>query len=165
MAIDLILQAPNEATLTAFLKAHPPGNELMDADDNLAHAVNFCLWAGDGKFMTVKGTYDSEFVELTPPEFMTGIVGILRIQDSETAINGINVGDPDYVEPADPENVEQYEKNRVVRHVKDNGASGTLSGIPYEQLASVKVMSPVDVEAFLVTNDLPGHIWVGGNLY
>jgi hypothetical protein len=169
MAIDLILWAPDKATLATFAKSNPPANPLMqDVDDGeggtitvTRDGVSYCWWAGSGKMLTQLGTYDSEGNELTPPQYLTGVVALLRIHSdffNQTRLN------PD---PEDPDAAEQWARSTVAKYIKDNGTPGTVAGgtIPYYELGGIRIFRPTDVEQFLSNNNLPGHIWVGGNSY
>jgi hypothetical protein len=40
-----------------------------------------------------------------------------------------------------------------------------MQGIPYYEIDGVRLLRPQDVEAFVQSRNIPGHIWVGGNSY
>lgn len=167
--IDLILHCPTgTAALLAWAKTHPPANPLIfEQDDGEGGTINinrtgfeYCLWAGSGQFMTVKGTYDGEGNEITPPTFLPGTVALCRIYSE--------FFEDQYIDPAgaaDPENPEQWEKNKVAKYIKDNGTLDSVGTIPYYEVDGVRIFRPTDVEAFLAANNIPGHIWLGGNSY
>jgi hypothetical protein len=156
--IDLVLYAANKAALATFAKTHPVGNPLMDDEGNTREGVSYCWWAGNGKLMTKKGTYDGQ-TQLTAPTFLSGVVAIMRIHSQRFFDNKLI---PD---EADPDKDEQHAKSKIVRYIKNNGTQGTMGGITYFELDGVRIFRPVDVEAFLASKDLPGHTWVGGNQY
>lgn len=159
--IDLILYAPTgKAAFATFARNHPPANPLLDAEGNLREGVSYCWWAGDGQFKTANGEYDAEGNEITPPTYAPGAVALLRIHSSffeQTKIQDQN----------EEGTLEQWERSLVVNYIKNNGTFGTMAGgtIPYYELDGVRIMRPQDVENFLSANNIPGHIWVGGNSY
>ena len=161
--IDIILYAPNKATLLTFAENHPPINPLAsrNADNELVirQGVDYCWWAGSGKFMTQVGTYDAEGNEITPPTYLPGVVALMRIYGSFFESN-ILVPDSE-----DPDKDEQWARSKIAKYIKDNGTPGTMGGIPYYEIDSVRLFRPTDVEEFLANNNIPGHIWVGGNQY
>lgn len=156
--IDLVLWAANFATLVAFARAHPSGAPLLINGHSRSH-WDYCPWAGTGKFMTAKGTYDGNGDEVTPPTFLSGEVHILRIYSQFFANDTVSPQDPDY--DADT----QDGRSKIAKYIKDNGTSGTLGSWPYYELDGVRIFRPSDVDSFLALNDLPGHEWVGGNEY
>ncbi len=167
MPLDIILYAPNKPALAVFGKAHPPANPLLQNDGNTRDGVSYCWWSGSGKFMTAPGVPSGNDNDpwTTPPTFLPGVVMLLRLHSAFFDDNEIKEGDPDYVEPADPDNIEQHERCRVVRYVKENGVLGTMGGIPYYEIDNVRLFRPSDVETFLTAKGVPAHIWVGGNVY
>jgi len=165
MSIDLILYAPaGKSAFATFARNHPPANPLLDADGNTREGVSYCWWAGSGKFMTQAGTYDENGDEITPPTFAPGHVALLRIHSS--FFDATRLADQTYDEEGNPE-LEQHQRSAVVKYIRDNGSFGTMAGgtIPYYELDGVRILRPQDVEAYLASNNIPGHIWVGGNRY
>lgn len=158
--LDLILWGNTKAALSTFAKAHPAGNPLLDADGNVRPGVDHCWWAGDGKMMKTKAVIDQNGNVVTPATYITGFVMLLRIHTVMYEATKLT--------PAEGE-TEQWHKSGVVKYIKDNGTPGTTSAangsIPYYELSGVRIFRPASVEAWLAANDLPGHIWVGGNNY
>ena len=170
--IDLILHCPaGTAALLTWAKTNPPANPLIfEQDDGEGGTVNvnrtgfeYCLWAGSGDFMTAKAVLDVDGeTVITPASFLPGTVALVRIYSS--------FFEDQYIDPAgaaDPENPEQWEKNKVAKYIKDNGTLNTIGSpaIPYYELDGVRIFRPQDVNAFLASNSLPGHEWLGGNSY
>ena len=129
--------------------------------------IRWTWWADNGKLMTAKGTYDADGAELTPPTFAAGVVAILRItsQFFTEDVDGVKTYDALTPDEADPDKAEQWARSRVARFVKNNGTPGTAGGISYWELDGVRLYKPADVQAFLVSNDVPGHSWQGGNSF
>lgn len=158
--IDLILAAPDKATLAAFTQAHPAGNPLIDADGNQREGFDWCWWAGSGLFTTQAGTYDGDGNEITPPSYYGGVVALVRVYGQFFDADVIDPSDPDY------DATEQWGRSRLAKYIKNNGTSGsTPAGWPYWELDGVKLFKPETLEAFLSANSLPGHVWLGGNNY
>jgi len=161
--LDIILYAPGgKADLVAFAKAHPPANPLLDDDGNVRPGVDYCWWAGSGKFMTAKGEYDQNGDEIVPPSFAPGVVALLRISGS--FFENTKLADQEYDEEGTPQ-LEQHQRSAVVNYIRNNGTPGTMQGIPYYEIDGVRLLRPQDVEAFVQSRNIPGHIWVGGNSY
>ncbi len=172
MSMDIILYAPDKATIAAFGKAHPPANPLLQADGKTRRGVRYCWWGGSGgKFMTTPGVPGAEPGDpwITPPTYLPGVVMLLHIHSAFFAANEINPGDPDYEDPVDPDNIEQWERNRVVRYIKENGVWGEMGSapnkVPYYEIDGTRLFRPKDVNAFIAAKGVPGHTWVGGNAY
>jgi|SRR5210317_1994384 len=164
--MDIILYAPNgKADLVAFAKNHPPANPLLDAEGNVREGVDYCWWAGSGKFMTDPGTGgDPEEPGYVAPTYAPGDVALLRIFGS--FFENTKLADQTYDENGVPQ-LDQDQRSAVVQYIKNNGTPGTMAGgtIPYYEIDNVRLLRPTDVEAFLAANNIPGHIWVGGNSY
>lgn len=164
--IDLILHCPTgTAALLAWAKTHPPANPLISEVEGVnvnRTGFEYCLWAGSGRFMTEAGTYDGNGDEITPPTFLPGTVALCRIYSSFFEDQRMDVS-----QAVDPENPEQWEKTLVAKYIRDNGTLNTIGtpAIPYYEVDGVRLFRPDDVNAFLATNSLPGHIWLGGNSY
>jgi len=71
-----------------------------------------------------------------------------------------------YDEEGNPQ-LEQWQRSNIIKYIKDNGTPGAMVGgtIPYYEIDSVHLLRPSDIEAFMAANNIPGHIWVGGNSY
>ena len=163
--LDIILYAPGgKADLVAFAKNHPPANPLLDDEGNTRPGVDYCWWAGSGKFMTAKGTYDENGDELTAPTFAPGVVALLRIHSS--FFESTKLADQTYDEEGNPQ-LEQWQRSAVAKYIKDNGVYGTMTAdnIPYYEIDNVRLLRPQDADAFCESRGIPGHIWVGGNSY
>lgn len=142
--IDLVLQG-TLANIRTLLR----GRGLIDADDTPQQGFDYCLWAGSGKFMTVKPTFDPVTQEqITAPTFLTGFVILARIATAEDAIS---------------EGPEQWQRSQVAKWIKNNGTLGTFGGMPCYTVDSVRMMRAEDVFAWCAANGLPGHEWMGGN--
>lgn len=162
--IDLVIYAPNKGALRTFAVARgllspvdiTDGEGVTTTTYVKAKDFDYCWWAGSGQFMTAKGTYDPEGVELTPPTFAPGVVALLHI-----GITG------DAIDPGATENPEQWHRSQVAKHIRDNGIPGSFFGgaVPYYEMDSVRLMRPSDVQAWLASQGLPGHEWAGGNAY
>jgi len=167
--LDIILYAPTgKAALVQFAKNHPPANPLLQDDGEggttTREGVSYCWWAGTGNFMTQKGTYDENGDEITPPTFAPGAVALLRIYGS--FFQSTKLADQTYDENGVPQ-LEQEQRSAIVKYVKDNGTPGTMTAdnIPYYEIDGVRLLRPQDVESFMQSRNIPGHIWVGGNSY
>lgn len=158
--IDLILYAPTgKATFATFARNHPPANPLLDADGNTREGVSYCWWAGSGKFMTNAGTGgDPEAPGYVAPTFAPGHVALLRIHSAFFEATKLADQNEDGT-------LEQYQRSAVVKYIRDNGTPGTMAGINYYELDGVRIFRPQDVEAYLASNNIPGHRWVSGNRY
>lgn len=160
MALDLVLWAPTKAALATWAASNPPANPLMDAEGNTREGVSYCWWAGTGQFMTAPGVYDSEGVEVTPPTFAPGVVALLRIH-SDFFANDLLEDKYD----VNGNKKEQWVYSKAAKWIKDNGTPGTMGGVSYYEVGGVRLFKPEDVETFCASNNIPGHIWVGGNEY
>lgn len=142
--IDLVLQG-TLANLQTLLLARG----LIDADNNPKSGFDYCLWAGSGKFMTAKPTYDLNGTLLTPAAYMTDLVLIARISDeSDTTAEGS----------------EQWQRSRVAKWIKSNGVAGTIGGLPCYTIKNVRLLRAVDVFDWCATRQIPSHEWAGGNV-
>lgn len=161
MSLDIILWAPDKATLATWAATHPAANPLW-VDGGPREGVSYCWWAGSGQFKTQNGTYDQDGNELTPPVFATGVVALLRLHSSffENDIEG--TGDR-YDQNGDA--LEQWQYSKAAKWIKDNGTPGTMGSVNYYEVDGVRLFKPADVEAFLSSNNIAGHTWVGGNSY
>ena len=167
--LDIILYAPGgKADLVQFAKNHPPANPLLQDDGEgnpvTREGVDYCWWAGSGKFMTAKGEYDGEGNEIVPPSFAPGVVALLRIDGS--FFENTKLADQEYDEEGVPQ-LEQHQRSAVVNYIRNNGTPGTMTAddIPYYDIDGVRLLRPQDVDAFVQSRNIPGHIWVGGNSY
>ena len=157
--IDLVIYAPTKGDLRTFAVARGLLETVVEDEVTSyvkAKDFDYCWWAGSGQFMTAKGTYDPEGVELTPPTFAPGVVALLRIYTTG-----------DSIDPGATENPEQWHRSQVAKWVKDNGTPGSFFGgaVPYYNVAGVRLMRPSDVNSWLASEGLPGHEWAGGNGY
>ncbi len=157
--IDLVIYAPTKAALRTFAVARGLLETVVEEEVTSyvkAKDFDYCWWAGSGQFMTAKGTYDTEGVELTPPTFAAGVVALLHIGATGDAID-----------PGATENPEQWHRSQVAKYIRDNGIPGSFFGgaVPYYEMDSVRLMRPSDVQAWLTSEGLPGHEWAGGNAY
>ena len=160
--LDIILYAPTgKAALVDFARNHPPANPLLDDEGNTREGVSYCWWAGEGKFKTVKETIVDGVVTV-PATFLPGVVALLRIHSDFFASQ--KLADQAYDENGQPQ-IEQWQRSAVVKYIKDNGTPGTMGGIPYVNLAGVRIFRPQDVATFLAARNLPGHEWLDGNAY
>lgn len=142
--IDLILQG-TIANIRALLR----GRGLIDANDAPLAGFEYCPWAGSGRFMTVKPTFDlSTKAQLTPPSYLTGVVVLARIATAGDEIN---------------EGAEQWQRSQIAKWIKTNGTLGTIGGLPCYTVASVRLLRASDVFAWCALNDIPAHEWAGGN--
>ena len=156
MTIDLILYSPTgKADFGTFARNNPPNDPLLDSEGNTREGVRYCWWAGSGKFMTKKGTYDQDGNELTAPEFLPGHVILLRIDTQFWPEDKI-------AEQNEDGTLEQWARSKVVRYIKNNGTLGTMAGIPYYELDGVRIFRPQDVQTWLDAKGLPGHVWRRG---
>ena len=144
--IDLILQG-TQANFIALLK----GRGLVDALGNPVRGFDYCLWAGNGKFMTAAPTYDAQGNQLSAPSYLSGLVIIARIYGALFESDKVDgVGD-------------QWLRSKIAKWIKDNGVSSTFGGIPCYTANSVRMMRATDVFAWCAANALPAHEWAGGN--
>lgn len=135
--MDLILWASTKANLVTFAQ----NNNLLDGNGDVVPWVDYCWWAGSGKLITTVGTYDG-FTELTPPSYLSGFVILLRLFTSKFGGNGA-----------------------IKAYIQNNGTPGTIAGLNYYEIDSVRMFAPADVLAYLAANNLPGHEWTGGNSF
>ena len=150
--IDLILWAPDKPTLKAWAQTHPANFPLMDEDGNAREGVAYCWWGGDGgKIVKALGTYDEEGNELTPVEFFPGVAVLLKIHLAADKLADQN----------EDGTLEQWERSKAAKWIKDNGTPGTAQGITYYDVDGVRLFKPADV---LSLTPVP-HTWVGGCAY
>lgn len=149
--LDLVLHAPDKATFVTFAR----NRSLLDGEDKLRRGVSYFWWAETGKFVTQAGEYDENGDEITPPTFLAGLVLVLRLH---SIMFDADVLDTDRSKA-------QHLRSKVVKYIRDNGEAGTLGGWPYYELDGVKIFRPSDVEDFITSRGLTGHIWAGGNAY
>ncbi len=161
MSLDIILWAPSKAALATWAQTHPAADPLMTADGP-REGVSYCWWAGSGQFMTQNGTYDQDGNEITPPTFAQGVVALLKLHTAFFANDKLT--DQTYDENGTPQ-LEQWQRSKAAQWIKTNGTPGNMGTVNYYEVDGVRLFRPADVEAFLSANDLPGHIWVGGNAY
>jgi hypothetical protein len=159
MSLDIILWAPSKAALATWAQTHPANEPLMTADGP-REGVSYCWWAGDGQFKTQNGTYDQDGNEITPPTFAPGVVALLRLHTSFFDNDKLAERTDDQGNAR-----EQWEYSRAAQWIKNNGTPGTMGTVNYYEVDGVRLFRPLDVEAFLAANDLPGHVWVDGNSY
>ena len=156
MSIDLILHAPDLQTLATF--ARNRGLQVQREGEWVnRRGFEYTPWAGSGKFMTTKGTYDDEGVELTPPQYVAGLVYLIRLHSE--------VADED--EEIDETEEGQAAKSRLVRWARRNGTLGSIGGgaLQYAEVDGVRILLPEQVNAWLDSRGLAGHEWLGGNSY
>lgn len=141
--LDVILWANTKAALLNWGKTTPTSAPLLNAAGNPVEGVDYCWWRDDGKFLTGPGTT------------LAGFVMLARLHT--TYFNADKLADSG----------EQWAKSTVAKYIKDNGTPGSLQSgaINYYELSGVRLFRPADVEAWLTANNLPGHMWVGGNSY
>jgi hypothetical protein len=170
MSLDIILWAPSKSALATWAKTHPAANPLLqdDGEGNTVprDGISYCWWAGSGQFMTAKGTYDAEGVELTPPTFAPGVVVLMKLHT--TFFESDKEGDGQRYDIDQDGNTvprEQWQYSKVAKWVKNNGVPGTMGTVNYYEVDGIRLFKPSDVETFLAANDLPGHGWVDGNSY
>lgn len=160
--IDLILYAPaGKAAFGAFARNNPPNDPMLGDDDAIREGVEYSWWAGSGKFMTDPGSGGNpDDPEYVAPSFAPGAVALLRINTRFWPEDKI-------AEQNEAGTLEQWERSKVTKYIKDNGRPGTMAGgtIPYYELDGVRIMRPSDVESWLSANNIPGHTWVSGNAY
>jgi len=171
--IDLVLHTTDQATLATWAKTHglmrevkvrdtdpesPTFGEMISQDPpewQVRRGVEWCWWAGSGRMMRARGTYDEEGNELTPPQYVAGMVALLRLSGE--------FFNEDRIE-AEPD-AEQWARSKVVKYIKDNGQIGQTGGIAYVEMDGVRVFRPSDVQAKLSEWGVPGHEWLGGNVF
>lgn len=146
--IDLVLHALTKADLRNWAAARNLFRDDGEGGKVPIDGLSWCWWAESGKLMTAKGTYDAEGNEITPPTFLAGVVGLLRIADQTDEIS---------------EGSEQWERSQIAKAIKTNGTPGTQAGLPYYEWDGVRLFRYSDVFQWLAANDLPGHIYLGGN--
>jgi hypothetical protein len=142
--MDIILQAPNIAAIRNFAFLHG-----LTVGSKEREGVEFSLWGGTGKFLTAAN----------PPTFAPGVVVLVRFFGGFLRENRLRPLD------TDPGRNEQWSRHKLLRRMKQNGTTGTTGGIPWIQLDGVRLYRPSDVEAFIVANNLPRHLWSNGNSY
>jgi hypothetical protein len=157
--IDLVIYAPTKGDLRTFAVARGLLETVVEAGVTTyvkAKDFDYCWWAGSGQFITSKGTYDTEGLQITPPTFAPGVVALLHIGTTGDAID-----------PGATENPEQWHRSQVAKWVKDNGTLGSFfaGAVPYYDVAGVRLMRPADMQAWLTSEGLPGHEWAGGNSF
>ena len=164
MSIDLILWGATKADFRTFAVANNLLTPFVDEDGNTSYdkreGFDYVWWAGSGKLKTAEGEYDG-FDEITPPTFLPGFVALLKIHGSFFNSDRISDG----ITGEEDEVVEQWQKSKVVRYIKNNGTPGTIGVINYYELDGIRIFRPKDVTDWLAANNLPGHVWLGGNSY
>ena len=174
--IDLVLHAPDLETLAAFARNRglqvlkgrivdedpdsPTFGDALEAGEWVnRRGFEYTPWAGSGKFMRTKGTYDNEGVELTPPQYVEGLVYHIRLHGA--------VADEDVADEDETETDPQAKKSKIVRWARRNGTLGSIGGgaLNYAEVDGVKILLPAEVNAWIDSRGLAGHEWLGGNSY
>lgn len=147
--IDLVLHSASKGALLDWAIARNIAEQTSEGP-RLKAGLDYCLWAGTGRFMTQAGTYDAEGVEITPPSFLAGTVALLRIYTAEDEI---------------AEGQAQWQRSKVAKAIRNNGTYGTTAGgsLEYYEWEGVRLFLADQVFAWLATKGLPGHEWLGGN--
>jgi hypothetical protein len=115
---------------------------------------NFAVFTSTGTSPTVGATLDV----YTQAEYLDGLVYLVRFSGS--------VADDD-VADYDETETDQAAKSKIVRWAKRNGTIGSTGGgdLDFAEVDGVKIFQPDQVNTWLETRGLPGHIWQGGNNY
>ena len=157
--IDLVLFAASRAALVTWGETHPPGRPIIESVDDgeggtikrAVTGIEWSPWAGNGNFMTVKGTYDQDGTEITPPTFASGYVAKLRIHGEYFDWDKLDTV------PADSDDVKEWERSKIADYIQANGTPGTMGTIPYYEVDGIRIFREKDVQEFLSTNSIPGH--------
>lgn len=161
--IDLVLYAPDKASLLTWAKTNPPANPLVEEVDDgeggtrnqVRPGLEWSWWAGSGQFMTDPGSGgDPEAPGYVAPSYAPGVVLLMRIHGEFFANDVLNET------PADPEDVKEWERSKVAKYIKDNGTPGTMGGIPYFEVGGVRIFRRKDVDEFAAANNIPGHVFL-----
>lgn len=145
--IDLVMYG-TRADLRAFLEEHGlitiDGGEVVTSPQ-----FDYCEWAGSGKFMTSAPKLDERGGVVSPATFLPAFVILARVRASGDVI---------------ADGAEQWQRSKLARRIKNNGAPGTMGGIPYYELKGVRMLRADDVFSWLASRGLPAHEWAGGNV-
>ena len=158
--IDLILYAPSKAALTTWAETNPPNNPMryLDADSawQIRPGLEWSWWGGDGNFKTSAGSFnvnsDAWAVE---PTYAPGVVMRLRIHGEFFDWGRLDVSSVE-----DPDDIKEWELSRTAKYIKDNGTPGTMGGIPYYEVDGVRIFREKDVQTFISSRGLPGHVFL-----
>ena len=173
--IDLILWGPNKATFVTFAvnqgllietqEEVEPG--VFETVRTKREGFDYCWWAGSGKLMTDRGSQTDPETDpgYVPPTFLNGEVALLRIYGNFFQTDKID-GGPVYDEEGNLLR-EQHDRSKVAQYIRNNGTPGTVAGgsINYYEVDGIRIFRAKDVQDWLAANNLPGHIWLGGNSY
>jgi len=116
--------------------------------------ITVSWWAGSGKMLKAKGTYDKEGNELTPPIFVDGIVGLFRLH-----------GEFFENDKLESEETEQCYRSKVAAYIMENGEESEVEGIKCNTIQGVSILNPDSLSAKLKEWNVPGHVFSGGNSY
>ena len=169
--IDILAHVPDQKTLVAWAEKNGLRERVVIGRDEdpdsptygepnawgwrTRKGVEWCWWAGSGKLMRSPGTYDDEGNELTAPTYVAGLVAIIRLSGDFFSQDKLD---------AQPD-AEQWARSKVVRYILRNGTVGQTGGIAFVEMDGVRLFRPGDVQAKIAEWGVPGHEWLGGNVY
>lgn len=110
---------------------------------------NFAIFKGAA---TIGETLD---IGVQDTQFLNGFVVVTRF--TSEALSDDQIIEDDTLEP--------WEKSKIAKFLKDNGTPGTIQGINYFELDSVRILRPRDVKDFLELRGIKMPIFAGGNRY
>lgn len=118
--------------------------------------ITISWWAGSGRMMRSKGTYDAEGTETTPATFVDGVVGLFRLHGA------FYLGDK---LETDVEQATQAMRSKVAAYLAEHGTPGDVEGIACNTIAGVSILDPESLRKKLAEWGAPGHEFAGGNTY
>lgn len=156
--IDLILYAPTKQDMLTWAETNPPNNPMRYRDVESAWQIRpgleWSWWGGDGKFKTSAGSSDPSSVYVEPT-YASGVVMRLRIHGEFFDWGRLDVSSAE-----DPDDIKEWERSRTAQYIKDNGTPGTMGGIPYYEVDGVRIFRERDVQTFISSRGLPGHVFL-----
>lgn len=142
--IDLILYAPDKETMREWGKTNPPARPLRYLNSESVwqtrDGLEWSWWGGNGQFMTAAGS---------SPTYAPGVVMRMRVHGEFFDWDRI-----------DTSSTAEWARSKIAQYVKDNGTSGTMSDIPFFEISSVRLFLNEDVQTFISSRGLPGHVFL-----
>ena len=168
--VELTPRVPAVPAEFAFnVGGNPPA--WLDATDAEGNFTTVALrgMKAVGRFNRIQGNFavfsgvadvaEDLQIALPDPQFLDQFVILAHI-------HGSFFNDDRIDETVEGEEVEQWQKSRIIKTIKNNGTPITVANdIQGYDWGGVKLFRAADVQAFLASRGVPGHEWLGGNSY